>query len=161
MKTKLRNSLHLKNAKILLITGRMDPKKNIHIALKLMLKLKKTNNNIILLISYLLPSDQTEIKYEMQIREIIQNYNLQKQCYLLPNGYERFQPAELIGISDCVCSFSDTEIFPLILLESIACKIPFLSSNSEIQELYSEFRHKKPLSWKRISQRISCLFTQL
>lgn len=123
----MRKLIGIPNAtKVLLYSGRLEPRKNVSLLLTLF-KQYLANKRFFLILAYNKPQTTTEIMYHQKILRIVNKNKLNKDCMLIEDAYSKFLPASLYGTADCVISFSDTEVSPLVEIEASACHVQFFN----------------------------------
>ena len=141
---------------VLLINGRLEPKKNIERALKYIVR----KPACILLLTYPKPITSTEQKYVLHLQCYSSKLQVSRQVIMIEDGYNMFKPANLLGAADVICSFSEIENMPLSAIEAIACRVPYFSTNMAVRKLFSNetFRLR---TWKSVANQVSLVILRV
>lgn len=144
------------NAKKIIVSyvGRLVEKKGIEKLLYLLLRLQQ-KYDIVLLLAHPTITTAAGKKYAIKLLQIIKKKNLYSSVQILENQ----NVTDIYNISDLVVSLSEEENFPLILLESYACKTKFVTSNPCIKKIQEELYNSniQAFSWEYISKKINKL----
>lgn len=134
--------------KVLLYSGRLEPKKNVNLLL-IFFKHYLVKKGLSLVLAYNKPQTITELLYVQKIFEYINKNKLSQSIILIENAYTTFIPAHLYGAADCVISFSDTEVSSLVEIEASACHVQFFNPFIE-----NKMRRVTGNTWESVSLEI-------
>lgn len=160
-KIRIRNNLQLPpKAVVFLISGRIEPQKNIFHAIKIFQKLRR-KQDLFLLLCFPRPSNKTEVAYLAYLHRYVAQLNHQHSVLFIEDAYEQYQASEIIGCADCVISFSATEVYPLSMIEAFACKVPYFTTNTSISKLYIQLKKEGLVTWKEVANKIASIILEL
>lgn len=127
--------IHAKN-KVLLISGRIDPHKNLLKALVVskILQLEIPHH---LLFAFPPAQDLREQRHLRTLKEAAKR--LAVNAVFIEDAYSKYPPSTIIGSADVVVSLSKKEFFPLSFLEAVACGTPYITTTLSIVALINQF----------------------
>lgn len=160
-KIRIRNDLRLpQKAVVFLISGRIEPQKNIFRAIKIFLKLRETRD-LFLLLCFPKPSNKTEVAYLAYLHRYVSQMHHKHTILFIEDAYVQHKAAEIIGCVDCVISFSATEVYPLSMIEATACGVPYFTTNTSIHKLYIELKREGAVTWNEVANKIAKIILEL
>ena len=120
----------LKNSFVVGVIGRVDPQKDTLGTITFIQKyMWKTHKNLLVILAA--PLHGNDQKYLQQVKELLQRTKLPHRIIIDQTNIE-----ELYQASDVVISHSKQEVFPLSMLESFACGVPFFAIKNGVTESY-------------------------
>lgn len=135
-KTFLREKYKTKDKYVLLYVGRLNKIKRVKLLLKVLIRLCRTIPNILLIVAHPTTSTSEENIYKKELLDYSQRNNLEKYIKWHENKKNIF---ELYNISDLTVLLSKEDNFPLVMLESLACKSLFMSTpNGAMREVLEQ-----------------------
>lgn len=145
-----------KDKKIIVFSGRIDPKKGIEKLIYSLELLAKQYSNLLLLILYPKSTDKFSRAYHQVLLRLILEKNLEKQVLFIKNPTNFFQ---IYQIADCMILPSVQEESPLVMFEALACGTPFLGTKTgNMPEILRQITPKLLLDTsqpKEISEKIA------
>jgi len=132
--TVLRKQYHIPHrAFVCLVISRINAEKRILETLQFIRDLQDNCRKQVLLLMAL-PSEGNDDEYLQRVQKALNQIELPHYVFV---DHPKIQ--ELYQISDCFLSHSNTEVFPLVLLEAAAVGIPyFASENGEVERFLEE-----------------------
>lgn len=122
-KVRLKRQYSISSEYVLMYIGRLNQTKRIDLLLKVLSYLKQSVPNIVLLVAHHPPSFSDEIVYQEELKQQIVNDNLSRYVFWI-TGEDKV--SNLYNMSDIVILVSREENFPLVMLETLACKTLFM-----------------------------------
>lgn len=147
-----KNKYHLNRyKKIISNISRIVEKKGIIKLLHLLPLLQKKHDNLCLILAHPKIKTDSEKKYLQRVLSFIKKNDIKSVIF-----FEDKNIADIYNLSNLVISFSQEENFPLVLLESYACKTKFVTSNEEIRQLQTDLYKTEysRISWKHTAEKI-------
>jgi glycosyltransferase involved in cell wall biosynthesis len=122
--------------KVLLISGRIDPHKNLLKALVIskFLQFEVPHH---LLFAFPPAQDLREQRHLTTLKEATKR--LAVNAVFIEDAYSKYPPSAIIGSADIVVSLSKKEFFPLSFLEALACGTPYITTTPNIVALINQF----------------------
>lgn len=134
-----KNNLKIqRSAKVLLFVGRLNKYKNISRVIYLFYLFNNRNPKSILLIAHPTPSSEDERIHKSEIGKVIGKFGITSSVIFLEN-----QDLPMIyNVSDLCLLLSLRENFPLVMLESLSCGTPFVSSHPSTKKILTKIQPK-------------------
>lgn len=136
MKVKLKRQMHISQKQVVLYVGRIDPKKGLDLLLKAVDTKKLVEKDVLLLVAHPQFMDEYSQIYLKYLYTLVGHTPVR---FISPHGFL----GTLYQVADCVILPSHQEMMPLVMLEALACGVPFIGSKEgEMKNVLSPFQIK-------------------